>query len=90
MMRKAKRDVLGYIDASIEYERGNSKKAPPGGYASGIDKAEADLVYISVRRALAAAGVPVKAEWFPPNAYQAGRLANAYSSRGLDPTPLEI
>jgi hypothetical protein len=90
MMRKPKRDVLGYIDASIEYERGKSKEAPPGGYASGLDKAEADLVYVSVRKTLAAVGFTLKPEWFPPNAYQAGRLANAYSRRGLDPTPLEI
>jgi len=88
-MTKARRDVLGYIDTSIEFELGNSKKAPPGGYSRGLNKAEADLVYISVRAALAAAGVTLKAEWSPPNACQAGRLANAYSRRGLDPTRLK-
>jgi hypothetical protein len=46
-VRKTKRDVFGYIDASIDYDRGNSKAAP-GGYASGLDKAEADLVYVAV------------------------------------------
>jgi hypothetical protein len=52
-MRKAKRDVYGYIEATIEYECGNSKEAPPGGYARGLDKAEADLVYLTVRKTLA-------------------------------------
>jgi hypothetical protein len=89
-MRKVKRDVLGFIDASIEYERGNRKDAPPGGYARGLDKVEADLVYVTVRRTLAAVGVALKPEWFPPNDYQARRLENAYARRGLDPTPLDL
>jgi hypothetical protein len=50
-MRKPKRDVLGYINASLEYERGRSIEAPPGGYSRGLNKAEADLVYVTVRDA---------------------------------------
>ena len=88
-MRKPKRDVIGYIDRSIAYERGNSTEAPPGGYSSGIDKAEADLIYRSVRRTLETVGFPVKPV-VPANAYQAERLANAYRKRGLNPTPLKI
>jgi hypothetical protein len=87
-MPKTKRDVLRYIDESIEYERGNNTAAPPGGYARGLDKAEADLVYLTVRQTLAALGFKVKPEWFPPNGYQAQRLNNAYIRRGLDPAPL--
>ncbi|MFL5932136.1 MAG: hypothetical protein ACJ75P_12835 [Gaiellaceae bacterium] len=83
------RIVVGYIDATIEYERGTSKEAPPGGYAKRLDKAEADLVYLTVRRTLAALGLPVNPEWFPPNDYHAQRLDNAYARRGLDPTPLD-
>jgi len=86
---KAKRDVLRYIDESIEYERGNSTSPPPGGYARGLDKAEADLVYLTVRKTLAALGLPMKSEWFPSNDYQAQRLDDAYARRGLDPTPLK-
>ena len=59
-MPKVKRDVLRYIDESIEYERGNNTAAPPGGYARGLDKAEADLVYLSVRKTLEALGVTLK------------------------------
>jgi len=55
-----------------------------------MDKAEADLVYMTVRRTLKAVGFPLKPEWFPRNAYQAGRLADVYRNRGLDPTPLDI
>jgi hypothetical protein len=88
-MPKTKRDVLRYIDESIAYERGNNTAAPPGGYARGLDKAEADLVYLTVRKTLTALGLPVKPEWFPPNAYQAHRLDNAYARRGLDSTPLD-
>lgn len=87
-MPKVKRDVLRYIDASIEYERGANTAAPPGGYSRGLDKAEADLVYLTVSKTLAALGHPVKPEWFPPNAYQAQRLDNAYVRRGLNPKPL--
>jgi hypothetical protein len=86
-MSKAKRDVYGFIDASIEDERGNSTAAPPGGYARGLNKAEADLVYETVRRTLAAVGLPTKPEWSAPNEYQAGRLDNAYVQGGLDPKP---
>src|SRR5262245_54652747 len=89
-MRKPKRDVLGYIDRAIDFQRGNSTEAPPGGYSAGIDKAEAELVEITVRRTLAAAGFPLKPGWSPANAYQAQRLADAYRKRGLDPTPLRI
>jgi hypothetical protein len=32
-MRKPKRDVLGYIDRSIEFQRGTGTDAPPGGYS---------------------------------------------------------
>jgi hypothetical protein len=89
-MRKPKRDVLGYIDRAIEFQRGSSTDAPPGGYASGIDKAEAELVEITVRKTLAAVGFPLKPEWFPANAYQEQRLTDAYRNRGLDATPLQI
>ena len=34
-MRMPKRDVRGYIDKLIEYERGSDTKAPPGGFAGG-------------------------------------------------------
>ena len=88
-MPKARRDVLRSIDESIEWERGNNTAAPPGGYARGHDKAEADLVYLTCVRTLAALGLPVKPEWFPPNDYQAQRLDDAYVRRGLDPTPLD-
>ena len=37
-MRTPKRDVRGYIDKSIEYERGSDTKAPPGGFAFGLDR----------------------------------------------------
>ena len=84
------RDVVGYIDATIKYERENSKQAPPGGYADGLDRAEADLVYLAVRRTLEAVGYKLKPEWFPPNSYQAGRLDNAYRKRGLNPTKLVL
>lgn len=90
MVRKPKRDVLRYIAETIEYERANSRDAPPGGYARGLDKAEADLVYISVRKTLETLGLPVKPEWSPPNTHQAGRLDDAYRNRGLDPTPLDV
>ena len=59
-MPKVKRDVLRYIEESIKYERGNKTAAPPGGYARGLDKAEADLVYLAVRETLVALGLPVK------------------------------
>jgi hypothetical protein len=36
------------VPESIEYERGNNTAAPPSGYARGLDKAEADLVYLTV------------------------------------------
>jgi hypothetical protein len=88
-MPKVKRDVLGYIDESVEYERGNNTAAPPGGYSRGLDRCEADLVYLTVRKTLAALGLPVKPEWFPPNAYRAQRLDNAYARRGLNPKPLD-
>jgi hypothetical protein len=85
-MPKVKHDVLRYIDESIEYERGNNTAAPPGGYSRGLAKAEADLVYLTVRKTLTALGLLVKPEWFPANDYQAQRLDNAYARRGLDPT----
>ena len=88
-MPKVKRDVLRYINESIKYERRNSTAAPPGGYSRRLHKAEADLVYLTVRQTLTALGLSVKPEWFPPNAYQAQRLDNAYARRGLDPTPLD-
>ena len=88
-MRRPNRDVLGYIDATIKYERGNSKEAPPGGYARGLNRAEAELVYISVRKTREAVGFTVKPEWSPPNDYQAQCLDNAYARRGLDLTPLD-
>jgi hypothetical protein len=90
MVRRPKRDVLRYIAETIEYERGNNTAAPPGGYARGLARAEADLVYVSVRKTMETVGLPVRPEWHPPNAYQAGRLDDAYRGRGLDPTPLRI
>jgi hypothetical protein len=88
-MPKAKRDVSGYIDETIEYERGNNTVAPPGGYSRGLDRAEADLVHLTVRKTLAALGFPLRPEWFPQNDYQAQRLHNAYARRGLDPMQLD-
>ena len=51
-MPKGKRDVSGYIDETIEYERANNMVAPPGGLAQvscgcqrvgeGADRVEAD------------------------------------------------
>ena len=56
---KAKHDMLGYIDATIEYERGNSKgPTPPGGYALGLDKAEADFVCKTERMDLGCGRTP--------------------------------
>ena len=37
-MLTPKRDVYGYIDKSIEYERGSDTKAPHGGFAFGLDR----------------------------------------------------
>ena len=90
-MPKVKRDVLRYIDETIEYERGNSKGPTPiGGYERGLNKAEAQLVCETVRRTLAAVGFPAKPEWVPQNQYQEQRLHDAYVRRHLDPTPLNI
>jgi hypothetical protein len=89
-MRKPKRDVCGYIDKSIEFERGSSTKAPPGGFASGLDRAEADLVYMSVRRTLEAVGITLKPAWSPAGQGGEKKLADAYRNRGLDPTSLDI
>jgi hypothetical protein len=88
-MANVKRDVLRYIHELIKYERGPDTAPPPGGYSRGLDKAEADLVYLTVRETLAALGLPVKPEWSSPNEYHAQRLRNAYTRRGLDPTPLD-
>ena len=83
-MRKPKRDVRGYIDKLIEYERGNDTKAPPGGFASGLDRAEADLVYMSVRMTLEAVGVTLKPPWSPAGQGGEKKLADAYRKRGLN------
>jgi hypothetical protein len=55
-MRKPMRDVPGYIEKLIKYELGSDTKAPPGGFDNALDRAEADLVYMSVRMTLKAAG----------------------------------
>ena len=88
-MRKPKRDVRGYIDKTIEYERGSDTKAPPGGFASGLDRAEADLVYMSVRRTLEAVGVTLKPLWSPAGQGGEKKLADAYRNRGLNPKSLD-
>jgi hypothetical protein len=87
-MLNVKRDVRRYIAESIVHEHGNDTAAPPGGFPRGLDKAEADLVYLTVRETLAALGFPLKPEWRPANAYHAERLHDAYIRRGLNPTPL--
>ncbi len=84
-----KRDVLRYIDKSIEYERGSDTKAPPGGFASGLDRAEADLVSMSVRRTLEAVGVTLKPPWSPAGEGGEKKLADAYRNRGLNPKSLD-
>jgi hypothetical protein len=87
-VRKVKRDVLRYIDELIEYELGNRTDAPPGGFARGLDRAEADLVYVSVRKALEARRVRLKPEWFPKGQGGEKKLADAYRRRGLKATRL--
>ena len=88
-MRKPKRDVRGFIDKSIEYQRGSDTKAPPGGFASGLDRVEADLVYMSVRRTLEAVGVTLKLLWSPAGQGGEKKLADAYRNRGLNPRSLD-
>ena len=89
-MRKPKRRVVDHINAVIAHEGGNSKTAPPGGYARGLNLAEAQLVYLTVRKTRESLGLPLKDEWSPANAYQRQRWISAYVNRGLDPTPLDI
>jgi hypothetical protein len=67
-----------------------TQDGPPGGYRSGLKRAEAELVYQSVRKTLAVVGFTLRPERSPANAYQAQRLDNAYTSRDLDPTLLDL
>jgi hypothetical protein len=89
-MRKPNRDVRGYIDKLIAYERGSDTKAPPGGFDSGLHRAEADLVHMSVRKTLNAVGNTLKPEWTPAGQGGEKKLADAYSNRHLNPKSLDL
>ena len=80
----------GYIDKTIAYERGTDTKAPPGGFASGLDRAEAQLVYMSVRKTLEAVGITLKPEWTPAGEGGEKKLADAYKNRELDHRSLKL
>ena len=62
-------DALDEVGEPVDdgFEQSGQHGCAAGGYARGLDKAEADLVYLTVRKTLAAFGLPVKPEWFPPN-----------------------
>jgi hypothetical protein len=89
-MRKPKRDVAGYIGKLIKYELGSDTKAPPGGFDNALDRAEADLVYMSVRMTLEAVDVPLKPPWFPAGEGGERKLAGAYRNRGLNQKKLVL
>jgi hypothetical protein len=82
-MANGKRDVLGYIHASIRHARGGSAAAPPGGFSRGLDRDEAELVELTVRETLSDLGVAIPPAWSPSSAHHAQRLHDAYANKGL-------
>jgi hypothetical protein len=88
-MRKPKRDVRGFIDKSIEYERGSDTKAPPGGFASGIDRPRRTSSTCRCGGRWRRLGS--RSNRCGPQRVRVGekKLADAYRNRGLNPKSLD-